>query len=238
MNTVLPFVAIFAPYIMKLVESIIQVCATKPEAKAQPRTPEELEKYPRPAFLPSGGVHWAVVGVSGVGKSSFVNAVRGVKPGDPGAAKTGLTETTMQPTKFVFPGHPEISFWDLPGGSTDTFNADSYTKDFGLRHFHGLIVVADNRWQSLQTEIVNVACHFNIPYYVVRSKLDQAVESGKADHGWDEATTSKNLRFELAKTIKEQCHSFSSSRLYLLSSRIKEMGDWHKFYQDVLADLM
>jgi len=67
----------------------------------------DLDKYPVPDFLSSdygkGKINMAVTGASGVGKSSFINAIRRVKAKDTSAAKTGVLETTMEPAKFDFP---------------------------------------------------------------------------------------------------------------------------------------
>ncbi|XP_028404177.1 interferon-inducible GTPase 1-like [Dendronephthya gigantea] len=56
----------------------------------------------------------AVVGKSGCGKSSFINAIRGVKDDDPNAAKTGVTETTKITTPYPYPDNPNITVWDCP----------------------------------------------------------------------------------------------------------------------------
>lgn len=67
----------------------------------------DLDSYPVPDFLSGdygkGSINMAVTGGSGVGKSSFINALRRVKASDPSAAKTGVLETTMVPTRFAFP---------------------------------------------------------------------------------------------------------------------------------------
>ncbi|KAL0020843.1 hypothetical protein WJX79_010870 [Trebouxia sp. C0005] len=40
--------------------------------------------------------NWAVIGQTKAGKSSIVNAVQGMKDNDPGAARVGITEETME----------------------------------------------------------------------------------------------------------------------------------------------
>jgi len=68
---------------------------------------QDMEDYPVPDYLQAshqqGKVMIAVTGASGVGKSSWINAVRRMRPKDAGAAKTGITETTLQPEMFAFP---------------------------------------------------------------------------------------------------------------------------------------
>ena len=62
-----------------------------------------------------------MIGISGVGKSSFINAIRGLNADDVGSAAVGLTETTTQITAYTHPDNPHIKFWDLPGVGTDRF---------------------------------------------------------------------------------------------------------------------
>ena len=78
--------------------------------------------------FPSRSLSHQVTGSSGCGKSSFINRVRGLTPKDefvldesgkevpnPEYAAVGVTETTMAPHEFPFPGNDKITIWDLPG---------------------------------------------------------------------------------------------------------------------------
>jgi putative ribosome biogenesis GTPase RsgA len=44
-------------------------------------------------------LHFAICGSSGSGKSSLINAFRGIKNADPGAARTDVIETTTSVTR-------------------------------------------------------------------------------------------------------------------------------------------
>lgn len=57
----------------------------------------------------------AVVGSSGVGKSTFINSFRGLTPSEQGAASVGVVETTNQLTTYEHPDFPKLKLWDLPG---------------------------------------------------------------------------------------------------------------------------
>merc|ERR1719272_407150 len=95
---------------------------------------EDRKKYPVPEFLEkaikSGKLNIAVAGNSGVGKSSFINFMRGMNiPSQEGYAKTGIAETTFEPKAFPLCNKTEggalqaalvgvpirDSIWDLPG---------------------------------------------------------------------------------------------------------------------------
>lgn len=68
----------------------------------------DLQRYPVPPYLKDsckgGTVNVCVTGASGVGKSSWINAIRKMTARDPGAAKVGIVETTKAPQMFRFPG--------------------------------------------------------------------------------------------------------------------------------------
>ncbi|ELK33745.1 Interferon-inducible GTPase 5 [Myotis davidii] len=55
----------------------------------------------------STGLEVGVTGESGAGKSSLINALRGLGAEDPGAALTGVVETTMQPSSYPHPQFPD-----------------------------------------------------------------------------------------------------------------------------------
>lgn len=75
------------------------------------------QEYPMPAFLKDSGVNGqimvGVTGASGVGKSSLVNALRKIKDSDPGAAQTGITESTLEPKMYRFDKEENTSKTDL-----------------------------------------------------------------------------------------------------------------------------
>lgn len=52
---------------------------------------------------------------SGVGKSTFINCLRGLEAEDEGAANVGVVETTTEPRAYEHPDFPNLKIWDLPG---------------------------------------------------------------------------------------------------------------------------
>lgn len=59
---------------------------------------------------------------SGVGKSTFINCLRGLEAEDEGAAPVGVVETTNQPTPFEHQDFPNLKIWDLPGKNSSIFS--------------------------------------------------------------------------------------------------------------------
>ena len=69
----------------------------------------------------------AVIGRSGVGKSSFINAIRQVEADGEGGAPVGVKETTVDGHhSYPHPSNPLLKFWDLPGVGTDLFPRQTY----------------------------------------------------------------------------------------------------------------
>ena len=67
-----------------------------------------------------------VIGESHSGKSSFINTIRGLKSGEPGAAPVKYRECTRQPTPYEYPKNPLVTLWDLPGVGTNNFPQETY----------------------------------------------------------------------------------------------------------------
>ena len=66
--------------------------------------PEEAQRFPTPEWLNRWVLNWAVVGRVGAGKSSLINALRGLTPGCKEAAPVGVGHTTKRPKPYSFTG--------------------------------------------------------------------------------------------------------------------------------------
>ncbi|XP_068099464.1 interferon-inducible GTPase 5-like [Hyperolius riggenbachi] len=93
----------------------------------------------------------AITGDSGVGKSTFINVVRGLSDEDEGAAPTGMNQITMDPTPYPHPLYKNVIIWDLPGIGTPDFPANGYLEKLNqLRN----AISSESRQQSLQCKIL------------------------------------------------------------------------------------
>ena len=72
-----------------------------------------------------------VIGESHSGKSSFINTIRGLKPGEPGAAAVRNREWT-KPTPYDYPKNPLVTLWDLPGVGTYNFPQETYMEKINV----------------------------------------------------------------------------------------------------------
>ncbi|XP_041668932.1 interferon-inducible GTPase 5-like [Cheilinus undulatus] len=159
----------------------------------------------------------AITGESGAGKSTFVNAFRGIDNRDERAAPTGATETTMEITPYPHPKYPNVKFWDLPGIGTTKFPADQYIKYVGFERFDFFIIVSCDRFRENDVRLAKEIQRMEKKFYFVRSKIDNNVR--------DEERTQRD--FNLERTLKKirdnsiqslQYHGFKSPQVFLVSS--------------------
>jgi energy-coupling factor transporter ATP-binding protein EcfA2 len=124
----------------------------------------------------AGIFHFAIAGVSGSGKSSLINAFRGLRNSDHGAAPTGIVETTSAITRYPDSNRENPFVWyDVPGAGTLSIPDWEYFNAQGLFIFDCVIVLFDNRFTATDIAILRNCSRFNIPSYIVRSKSNQHI---------------------------------------------------------------
>lgn len=121
-----------------------------------------------------------VTGGMGSGKSTFVNAIRGLGDEDPNSACTGVVEMTVDPTPYPHPKYPSVVFWDLPGVGTPAFRADKYFQRVQLFRYDFFLIITSESFTTdlaeLALEILRRGKHF----YCVRSKVDVDIAAAPA----------------------------------------------------------
>lgn len=77
-------------------------------------------------------VKCGIIGRSGTGKSSLINAIVGEE-----VAKVGEVETTMEIGKPY--EHKGLVFYDLPGCGTNNFPKENYISDLNIKDFDSIL---------------------------------------------------------------------------------------------------
>lgn len=205
--------------------------------QAQVVAEERLRKGVQPVVIPSsteltaakkrvqykeGLLHFAVAGVSGSGKSSLINAFRGVRNGDTGAAPTGVIETTSQIDRYPDP-NPRLPFvwYDVPGAGTLNQPDWSYFNSQGLFVFDCIIVLFDNRLTLTDISILTNCRRFQIPAYIVRSKADVHIRNVMTDMGYDSENDGGTRHGEAYNAARE--HYIAETRA-TVQKNLKEAG--------------
>ena len=99
-------------------------------------------------YDPAEKLHFAVCGSSGSGKSSLINAFRGLRNSSPQAAPTGVVETTRAITHFPdlrreLP-YTRLVWFDCPGAGTLEIPGWQYFNQQGLFIFDIIVLVYDS----------------------------------------------------------------------------------------------
>jgi len=124
----------------------------------------------------------AVIGNSGVGKSSFINAIRRLTADDEGAAEVGVTQTTVDIRSYSHPSNPLLKFWDLPGVGTDRFPKETYLTDIGVDRFDFFLLITSARFMENDTWLGKEFRKRNKKYFFVRTKIEVDISGNKKAH--------------------------------------------------------
>ncbi|KAK7139238.1 hypothetical protein R3I93_016389 [Phoxinus phoxinus] len=138
-----------------------------------------------------------VTGESGSGKSTFVNAFRGLGDEEEGSAETGPVETTMEPEVYLHPKYKNVKVWDLPGIGTPNFKADKYLKLVQFERYDFFIIIASERFREWHTQLAKEIMRMGKKFYFVRSKIDSCITAEKRKKTFDQK--------KMLDTIREDC---------------------------------
>jgi hypothetical protein len=166
-------------------------------------TPEERELAMRTHQYTAGITHVAITGIAGAGKSSLVNAFRGLRNNHPQAAQVGIVETTMVATRYR-EAQSQLAWYDIPGAGTLATRDWEYFNAQGLYVFDRVIVLFDNRFTETDVAILRNSRRFGIPSYIVRSKSNQHIENIMTDSGYDSDNEDDDNQASLLATARDR----------------------------------
>ncbi|XP_071140379.1 interferon-gamma-inducible GTPase 10-like [Mytilus edulis] len=166
----------------------------------------------------------AVAGKSAVGKSAFINAIRGVTKTDKDYAIEGFGDTTMEVQEWPHPKNKQIIYCDLPGYGTVTINREKFLKKVKLLDFDMFLIFVypvpteDDDWLVKQ---LNKAGR---QFCFVRAKLDRDIKSAGKKMGLKEEKVIEEIR----KKIKHETENMPSSNrveVFCISNKNMSIGE-------------
>ncbi|XP_067390106.1 interferon-inducible GTPase 5-like [Emydura macquarii macquarii] len=172
----------------------------------------------------------AVMGELGCGKSSFINAMRGLPDEDEGAAAVGEEDTMMEPKAYQHPKHPRVTFWRLPISWTQDFQPNLDPYDFfvlmGLEGFTSKCAEL-----ALEIKEAGKTC------YLVRSKVDADLDAARRSRPstYNEEEILHEIRRYCINCLEEE--GMTNPKVFLLSASELAKYDFHNLEETVEKDL-
>ncbi|KAI6030625.1 interferon-inducible GTPase-domain-containing protein [Pisolithus orientalis] len=135
----------------------------------------------------------------------LINAFRGLRNKDVGAAPTGIVEMTSTVDRYPDPNPRNPFVWyDIPGAGTLQQSDWLYFNSQGLFVFDCIIVLFDVRFTTTDIAILKNCQRFQIPTYIVRSKADAHIRNIMRDLGYESGSDGRARRAELYSAAREQ----------------------------------
>ncbi|XP_048117774.1 interferon-inducible GTPase 5-like isoform X1 [Alosa alosa] len=174
-----------------------------------------------------------VTGNTGAGKSSFVNAIRGLSNDDEGAADTGVTETTMTPTPYPHPTMPNVTIWDLPGIGTPNFKAKMYLSDVHFERYDFFIILTSERFKENDINLAKAIKQKKRLFYFIRSKIDNDINAENRRRDFNE----ERLLDKIREDCKKNLSSVGKPQVFLVSSFNLNDYDFNRFMDSLEKEL-
>ncbi len=167
-------------------------------------------------------VRIALLGRSGTGKSSLMNALVGER-----VAASGAVETTTKAQEFNING---LIFVDLPGGGTTRFPFDEYLDTIQITKYDAFILVVAKRILESDLDLLNeLKSRTGKKIHVVRTMVDQDIDNAVHDGISPELVIPK-LRTDLESKFGINHHC------WLISNRNPKAFDFPAFSDSLLED--
>ncbi|XP_052787629.1 interferon-inducible GTPase 1-like [Mya arenaria] len=122
-------------------------------------------------------VNIAVVGITGTGKSAFVNAFLGLKHNDRRAANVGVVETTKYISRYPHPNTDKLIFWDVPGIGSEDFPAATYREKVKMKSYDFFVLMTARRFMENDVKLAQMIEAMGKKFFFVRSQVDVDIES-------------------------------------------------------------
>ena len=164
----------------------------------------------------------AITGRSATGKSTFINTIRNVKPGDVGFAITGSGDTTKAPTLYIHPTNDQITFCDLPGYSSTMFKKEDYISEMKISDYDFFLIFVNNVLSEDEVWMAGELRKLDKPFTFVRSKIDVDIDNAIYD-GKDPEMIIPEIKLQLKEALDAKLEY--TNCMFLISSRKPDLGE-------------
>ncbi len=174
----------------------------------------------------------AVIGNSGVGKTSFINTIRGLLPTDKEAGAVGTVQTTLEPKPYKDPSSPNLVYWDLPGVGTPQYPRETYKEQISFDRYDFFIILSSNRFTTIDAWLATEAQQARKSCFFARTKVDNDLRCQSEDYpdSYNEENTLTELRCYLTDNLKTSDQAVNlPDDVFLISCKLKCKSKWNEF---------
>lgn len=186
---------------------------------------------------PNAPFNIAILGRSGVGKSSLCNAILRLSPENTQSAAVGVVETTMTPTSYQLMDN--VFLWDVPGVSTPSVSKDDYCKLININRYDMFLILSRGRFTEIDLWLSDIVRdRFNKTLFFVRTGIDEELRNHRRDYPktFDINQTLELIRRNCIENLEETL-SKSHLSLYLINTKDQTKYDYQKLIDDMFKHI-
>jgi predicted GTPase len=183
---------------------------------------------------PNAPYHIAILGRSGVGKSSLCNLILNLSSEQTDSAPVGVIETTLIPTCYKL--FDNVFIWDVPGVATPSISKNDYCKLIDINRYDMFLILSRGRFTEIDLWLSDIVRdRFSKTLFFIRTGIDEELRNNRRDY-----PTNFNS-IEVLNTIRDNCLKNletnllkSNLSLYIINAKDKTKYDFPKLIDDIM----
>lgn len=186
-------------------------------------------------------INIALIGLTGSGKSSLINALLGLNANDVGAAAIGCNECTTKAQQYRHPSNNKLVLTDLPGVGSRDFRQKSYLHQIEVEKYDFFLLVTMKRFTETDAWLATELTKIEKKFFLVRTHIDNDVENDKKARGnlHNEDELLAGIRARTETQLRELWTTFPTDMqvVFLIDSLVTDKYDFHDLEIQIAENL-